>query len=134
MNVLPRDGRRKEAVLTQVTVHAITDSTATLELFWPKGPPPPLTLSGITTVEQNIQQLWEQTDFDFTSVSNLCLLRIAHARFLSDTKHCPMVTLETFCRTTVPECESRGLGQERNSERAVSACGQGVESSGLTNI
>ena len=65
MNVLPRDGRRKEAVLTQVTVHAITDSTATLELFWPKGPPP-LTLSGITTVEQNIQQLWEQTDFDFT--------------------------------------------------------------------
>ena len=35
------------------------------------------------TVEQNIQLLWEQTDFEFTG-SVLCLMRIAHARFLSD--------------------------------------------------
>ena len=36
-------------------------------------------------------------------VSVLCLMRAVHARFLSDTTHCSMVTSNSVCRTTVPE-------------------------------
>ena len=75
------------------------------------GPNPP---SG-TVVEQ-----WGNTDTCYgsrqtlTSLSDsiFCLMRIARARFLSDTEHGPMVTSESVvrqclndltCRTTVPE-------------------------------
>ena len=48
-----------------------------------------------------------------------CLKRIAHARFLSDTRHCPMVT--SVCRRTVPDS---GLGPLRAviCERACNQC------------
>ena len=41
------------------------------------------------------------------SDSVLRLMRIAHARFLSDTTQCPMVTSKSVCRTTVSD---RGSG------------------------
>ena len=37
------------------------------------------------------------------SVLIFCLMKIARARFLSDTTHFPMLTSEPVCRTTVPE-------------------------------
>ena len=48
-----------------------------------------------------MQFLWEQTYFDFTA--GQCLKRIAHARFLSDTTRCPMVTSKSVCPTTVSD-------------------------------
>ena len=42
----------------------------------------------------------------------LCLMRIARARFLSDTAHCPMVTSKSVRRTTVSDgisCYGSGL-------------------------
>ena len=37
-----------------------------------------------------------------SSDSVLCLMRIARARFLSNTRHCPMVTSKFVCPTTMP--------------------------------
>ena len=55
-----------------------------------------------TTVGQNIQLLGEKTDFDVTVEQCLIVsLRIAHARFLSDTVHCPMVTSKYVVRRCV---------------------------------
>ena len=55
------------------------------------GPDP---ISGsCVTVGQNINLPWEQTDFDFT-VGQSC---VVHARFLSDTIQCPMVTSQSVC-------------------------------------
>ena len=47
------------------------------------------------------QLLWKQTVFDITNGPCLCPRRIMHARFLSDTTHCPMVTSKFVCHTTV---------------------------------
>ena len=33
----------------------------------------------------------------------LCLMSTVHARFLSDATHCPTVTSESVCRTTVSD-------------------------------
>ena len=56
-----------------------------------------------TTVAQNIQLAWEQRECDFTVERNSvsCLMRTAHAGFLSDTIHCPTVTSKPVCRMTV---------------------------------
>ena len=45
--------------------------------------------------------------------SVLFLMRTAHARFLSDTRRCPMVTSESVCRTIAPES---GPGPFRRSK------------------
>ena len=37
------------------------------------------------------------------AVTALCQIRIAHARVLSDTTHCPMVTSKYVCRRTVSD-------------------------------
>ena len=44
-----------------------------------------------------------------SSDSVLCLMRTAHARFLSDTTHCPMMTSKPVCRTTMPSQRIRAL-------------------------
>ena len=41
----------------------------------------------------------------------LCLNRIAHTKFLSDTRHCPMMTPESVCPTTVPDTWSEAFRQ-----------------------
>ena len=52
-----------------------------------------------------------------------CLMRIAHAGFLSDTTHCPMVTSKSVGRMTVPESESGPLPVQRHFGRIFSlAC------------
>ena len=63
-----------------------------------------------TTVAQNIQLAWEQRECDFTVERNSvsCLMRTAHAGFLSDTIHCPTVTSKSVC-TTVPDACSLSL-------------------------
>ena len=43
------------------------------------------------------------------SDSVLCLMRIAHAKFPSDTTRCPMVTSESVCPTTMPIIVDRGF-------------------------
>ena len=52
-------------------------------------PPPPGT----------VESLVEQTDWLHRRTA-LCLMRIAHAGFPSDTRHCPMVASQSVCRTT----------------------------------
>ena len=61
-----------------------------------------------TTVGQNIQLLWEQTDFDFTvghylvsGENSVRSISIA----VSDTTHCLIVTSKFVCRTTVSDSE-----------------------------
>ena len=46
------------------------------------------------------QLLWELKSWTSPSVSVSCWRRIAHARFLSDTTHCPVVTSKTVCLTS----------------------------------
>ena len=61
---------------------------------------------------------WDKTHSCFgsrltsTSDSVLCLMRIAHARFLSDTTHCPIVTSKSVCRTTVSDGGSGAFTEE----------------------
>ena len=43
------------------------------------------------------------------SGSVLRVMRIAHARFLSDTTQCPMVASESVCRRAVPDSGSGSL-------------------------
>ena len=38
-----------------------------------------------------------------------CLMRTAHARFLSDMTHCPTVTSKPVCRTTMPDGRMEAL-------------------------
>ena len=53
-----------------------------------------------TTMGQNIQLLWERT---------------AHARFLSDTRHCPMMTSKSVRRTSMPDSGSRAVARLRET-------------------
>ena len=46
------------------------------------------------------QLLWQQTDFDFPGG---CLMKLAHAGSLSDTRHRPMVKSESVRRSTVTD-------------------------------
>ena len=51
------------------------------------------------------------------SDSGLCLVRTEHARFLSDTTHCPIMTSKSVCRTAVPDSGSGLKDNERSSHR-----------------
>ena len=66
-----------------------------------------------TTVGQNRQLPWEQTGSDFTV--GQCLVSdvgIVHARFLSDTTRCPMVTSRSVC------CAAVGRNRQLQWEQA----------------
>ena len=62
-----------------------------------------------STISATVLRLWVKTYSCYGSRvtsptdSVLSLTRTAHARFLSDTTHCPMVTSKPVCRTTVPD-------------------------------
>ena len=57
------------------------------------------------TVSDLTQVLWKKT-LTSSSDSVLCLMRMPDAGLLSDTSHCPMVTSESVCRTTVSDSGS----------------------------
>ena len=57
----------------------------------------------------------------------LCLMRVAHVRFLSDTRHCPMITSKSFCRTTASDPISCSRSRETlTSPSDIVLCFMGV--------
>lgn len=80
--------------------------------------PDPLSWHCRPTVGQNTQSLWKQTDVDFTIglYNILCLIRIAHARSLSDGTHYPMVTTKSVRRMTVHDGESGALFSKKKKK------------------
>ena len=66
---------------------------------------------GPSIIRQCRRAVWQNIQLPYGSSqtllspsdSILCMMRMAHAAFLSDTTHCPMVTSRSICRTTMPD-------------------------------
>ena len=112
MLILPRTWTQrhliKDSRTDKETISSIKDSRTDKETISPR----PTSRRCRTTVIQNTQLQWEQTNFDFAVGNVLCLMRIAHTRVLADTGHCPMLTLNSVCGPTLSDSRSGPLEED----------------------
>ena len=84
-----------------------------------------MTLSDLISCYGN-RQTWTSPS-DGGTVPVWCLMRTAHAGFLSDNRHCPMVTSEPFCRTTVFDSGWRAFSAYCAHERETDSSVESVQ-------